>query len=129
MLCGIENTIKRTTAAVMIQPRAGLSLRPRHRATNQKTIAISVLLSVKSNPKGKPVQKASNANFCTRGPNIIPPRNNKIYAHIENLYMYFPLASASNPAKVLINMARKIIITCGINIPSGTWPLNLVITT
>ena len=62
-----------TSEAAMTNGRAGWPFRPATRATIQNKKAISVLLSVRSVPNGKPVQATPKANFWTSGPRTKPP--------------------------------------------------------
>jgi len=73
-LCGIAKTTIVTIVAMITADLACCPPRSRHAASSHATPAISVLLSVRSQPNGTPVQYASNAYFCTIGPSTKPPK-------------------------------------------------------
>ncbi len=80
-------------------------------AATQPSMAMSVLLSVKSRPNGNPVHQAPKANFWTKGPRMKPPTKSRAAVHRANLRALFLRIRAAMPAQVEKSIAVNITST------------------
>jgi hypothetical protein len=112
-----------TADAATTSPRAPRQRRSTAReAAAQPIHATSVLLSVRSHPKGTPVQSAPNAYFWVMGPKMKPPSVSVTRVRIVRVPCPRGSSAAPRPARRPSSIARNMAAMWGTRTRSGTRP-------
>ena len=112
------STVMRTSSSRV------LTLKPATpQAKAQASHMIRVLLSVRSKPQGKPVQKWPKAYFWTKGPRMRPPRVMQPRATQRCLRGVRGPSTVPRPTRRPSSTEMNIMLMWEMSRVRGTWPL------